>query len=88
MCPPGRTDFLCATAMLQKCALQITDPDFVTGCPNNPDSAYYTYSLLGYAPCYFLDFTSTYSVEFYVKCMYYDAPTANAVQSKTPRLGY
>lgn len=56
MCPPGKQDFLCATDTPQKCWVQITDPDFGKGCPEKGDSAYYLYSLQGYAPCYFIDF--------------------------------
>lgn len=80
MCPKGNSDYLCATTDTQKCWVQITDPDFAKGCPEKGDSAYYLYSLNGYAPCYFLDFQSTYRVKFKVSCMLVDA-TDNSMQT-------
>lgn len=33
-----------------------------------PDSDYYLYSLGGFAPCYFYDFTSTFTFELTLNC--------------------
>jgi hypothetical protein len=39
------------------------------GCPDRGDSAYYTFSLEGFAPCWPLDFTRSWPVEFKLNCM-------------------
>lgn len=37
--------------------VHILEPDFDSGCADLPDSSYYIYSLGGYAPCFYLDFS-------------------------------
>lgn len=61
---------MCDTALSGQCYLNITDPMFYKTC-DYPDSEYYIYSIHGYDPCYFLDFTTTYDVHYILTC----APT-------------
>lgn len=67
MCAPGSFDVLCATQSLQSCYANITTPAFYKGC-NGTDSAYYMYSLQGYAPCEYFDFSAELTVEVYLNC--------------------
>jgi len=41
-----------------------------------PDSDYYLYSLGGFAPCFFYDFTATYTFEITLNCQIYSNLTA------------
>ena len=50
------------------CQVEIIDPDFSAGCADQPDSAYYMYSLQGYAPCFFYDFTTTIDITVNINC--------------------
>lgn len=54
------------------CYLNITDPAFYKTC-DYPDSDFYIYSIHGFDPCYFLDFTSTYDVHYTLNCIGTDA---------------
>jgi hypothetical protein len=38
ICPKGEVDYVCDTDQWQKCAITVTDPDFKTGCEDNPDT--------------------------------------------------
>jgi len=58
VCPKGTGDWLCATDLYTKCYVNITDPPLYKGCADKPDSAYYLYSVPGFSPCFFFDFTS------------------------------
>jgi len=41
-----------------------------------PDSDYYLYSLGGFAPCFFYDFTQTYTFELTLNCkLFFDNTT-------------
>ena len=51
------------------CQVVIKDPDFSAGCSDLPDSDYYMYSLQGYAPCFFFDFTATYDITIQLNCL-------------------
>ena len=67
VCPKGQSDFECTTASYQKCYLNITDPMFYKGCEDKfEDSPYYLYSVPGYSPCYFLNFTEPYTIEYWI----------------------
>ena len=66
MCAPGNTDALCMTQMDQSCFVNITNPPLYEGCMDRPDSDYYTYSLGGYAPCYFYDMTKEYTFDMLI----------------------
>lgn len=70
MCKPGQSDYLCETAAQpgnQSCYVNITNPPLYKGC-NGTDSNYYLYSLGGFAPCYFYDFTKTYTFDVLIQC--------------------
>ena len=68
MCAPGRTDFLCQNAAEQQCFVHIREPNFDQGCMGNPDSDYYLYSLGGFAPCFYFDFSATYEITVTIEC--------------------
>jgi hypothetical protein len=51
------------------CQVVIKNPDFSAGCADLPDSDYYMYSLQGYAPCFFFDFSATYDITIQLNCM-------------------
>jgi len=68
MCAPGNSDFLCMTQMAQSCVVNITSPPLYEGCMDLPDSDYYMYSLGGFAPCYFYDFTAVNEFELTLQC--------------------
>lgn len=50
------------------------------------------YSIPGYSPCFFIDFTSVLDVQFMVKCMYIDNSSVNGqlrmIKDPQPRVGY
>lgn len=85
MCAPGKTDFLCATAAEQQCFAHILEPNFDQGCTDLPDSDYYMYSLGGYAPCFFFDFSSTIEITVKIECQ---LVTLAAIQSNSIAAGY
>jgi hypothetical protein len=68
MCNPYAKDVLCMTELDQSCFVNITNPPLYKGC-NGTDSDYYMYSLGGYAPCYFYDFTQAYTFDMKIECM-------------------
>lgn len=86
VCPKGQSDFECATATYQKCYLNITSPAFYQGCEDREDTPYYLYSVPGYSPCYFLDFTTSYTVEFTINCKTVDQNGLVSVQRE--EVGY
>ena len=89
VCGVDHTDYLCATEAQYKCQVKIIDPPFEVGCPEKEDSAFYTYSLQGFAPCYPLDFSKTIEVKYKLKCMQYDTTASNkVVRDPKPKVGY
>ena len=54
--------------MYKKCFINITDPAFYAGCPEKPDTPYYLYSVPGYDPCFYLNFSRSYEVKYLVNC--------------------
>ena len=68
VCPKGFTNYDCANAEYSKCFLNITKPAFYEGCSDLPDSPYSLYSIPGYDPCFFFNFTETYNIEFMIQC--------------------
>lgn len=67
MCAPHAQDAYCMTQLDQSCFVNITNPPLYKGC-NGTDSDYYMYSLGGYAPCYFYDFTQEYTFDMLIQC--------------------
>lgn len=64
----------------------MTDPAFYKSCDHIPDSEYYLYSLKGYQPCYFLDFTKSYEVKFRLVCQVLNEQGFSDIS--TQNLGY
>lgn len=58
VCPKGHNGHLCAGLTPVKCYVRITNPDLSIGCSDRPDTAYYLYSIPGFSPCYFFDFSA------------------------------
>ena len=70
VCPQGKIDYLCATDLYTKCAINVTNPPFYKGCENEfEDSFYYLYSVPGFSPCFWQNFSSSIDVEFALTCM-------------------
>jgi hypothetical protein len=67
--------------------LNITDPAFYKTC-DYPDSEYYIYSIHGYDPCYFLDFTTTYDVHYNLNCTSTDSEGYMVVPEEGLGLAY
>lgn len=84
MCQPGNSGADCnaISTQNQSCFVNITNPPLYKGC-NGTDSDYYMYSLGGYAPCYFYDFTATYRFKLLIQCM---AKTYNPTDITNPRV--
>lgn len=68
ICPKGFNDFECSTVMYKKCFVNVTDPALYQSCPERPDTPYYLYSLQGYAPCFYLNFSRSYEVKYQLQC--------------------
>lgn len=68
VCPGGKVDFECATALQQKCYINITSPPFYQGCEDRADTFEYLYSVPGFSPCYPQDFNTAVEVEFELIC--------------------
>ena len=86
VCPKGKSDFECLTASYSKCYLNITDPTFYKGCEDREDSPYYLYSVPGYSPCWPVNFTEPYTVEFYIICKPVDE--TGLVEVQREEVGY
>ena len=69
VCPQGVVDYVCATDLYTKCYINITEPAFYKGCENEfEDSFYYLYSVPGFSPCFWQNFSSSIDVEFTLNC--------------------
>ena len=86
VCPKGQSDFECNTAAYKKCYLNITDPAFYKGCEWKEDTPYYLYSVPGYSPCYYQNFSEPYTVEFTMTCKEVDAN--GLIEVQTEQAGY
>ena len=86
ICPKGEVDYVCDTDQWQKCAITVTDPDFKTGCEDNPDTFQYLFSVPGFSPCYPLDFTQTQTISFTLECR--TMTPDGLVDSKDVKTGY
>lgn len=73
VCPKGYGDFQCSTQLYKKCFINITEPAFYKGCSENKeDTPYYLYSVPGYDPCFYLNFSRSYEVIFNLNCKVID----------------
>lgn len=81
---------MCQTALYSKCYLNITNPAFYKGCPNEPDSDYYMFSIRGYDPCpeYKIEFTDKagFDMNFQLICQTIDE--SGFVDVSTENVGY
>lgn len=68
VCPSGAVDYECSNELYTRCYLNVTNPPLYQGCSNNTDSFYYMYSIPGFSPCFFYNFSSSIDVEFEVHC--------------------
>lgn len=88
MCPGGYMDFLCATDLYTRCYINVTNPALYEGCADkHEDSFYYLYSIPGFSPCFWYNFSSSLTVEFEVNCQQINA-TGLATVNREPLVGY
>ena len=76
VCPNGVVDSVCNTPLYTRCYINITNPPFYKGCENEfEDSFYYLYSVPGFSPCFWQNFSSPLplDVEFTLNCQQIDA---------------
>eukprot|EP00347_Sterkiella_histriomuscorum_P010347 403376653 len=69
MCSQGFYDFQCGTQLFRQCFVNITDPPLYRGCQKE-DSPYYLYSVPGFDPCFYLDFTEVQNIKYILTCKY------------------
>lgn len=67
-CPSGFTGYLCDVNQYTKCYVNMTEPALYKGCKDKPDSDYYVYSIQGFDPCFFYDFTKQYTLKYMLQC--------------------
>jgi hypothetical protein len=58
---------MCSTETYKKCYINITEPAFYAGCTKE-DSPYYMYSIKGYDPCFYFDFSTEVNIKFLIEC--------------------
>ena len=69
-CPAGFSDYRCSTKDYNKCYVNFTSPALFEGCKDKfEDSEFYVYSIQGYDPCHFYDFSKKYTFEYELKCL-------------------
>lgn len=67
-CPAGYSDYKCHSFDYTKCYVNVTSPALYKGCKDKADSDYYVYSIPGFDPCYFYDFSQTYTFKYLLQC--------------------
>ena len=88
VCPQGVVDYVCATEQYTRCYINITEPAFYKGCENEfEDSFYYLYSVPGFSPCFWQNFSSSIDVEFTLNCQLIDT-TGLVSMTKGDSIGY
>jgi hypothetical protein len=83
VCPKSYGDFQCSTQLYKKCLINITDPAFYKGCSDKNDTPSYFYSVPGYDPCFFLNFSRSYEVIFNLHCKVIDEHGLNDIERET-----
>lgn len=81
VCPQGVVDYVCETSLYTRCYINITEPAFWEGCEDKEDSFYYLYSVPGFSPCFWYNFSSAIDVEFNLQCQQI---TTDGLVSMTP----
>jgi hypothetical protein len=55
------------------CYVNVTNPPFYKReCSDRPDTNYYRYSIAGYDPCYYFDFSKIHTLKFKLYCQVFD----------------
>ena len=90
VCPYGSVDYLCDTQLYTRCYINITNPPFWKGCDTNdfPDSFYYLYSVPGFSPCFWTNFSATLDVEYTLNCMTVGTDGLASTGPRRPDVGY
>lgn len=57
--------------------VNITEPAFYKGCEERPDTPYYLYTIPGYDPCFYLNFSRSQEIKFNLKCKVIDETGLN-----------
>lgn len=89
LCPSGFYGLNCELAMYTKCYVNITQPatyDTESCRANRNDSDEYMYSIRGYDPCFFFNFSLSYEFRFKLECKYLDSTGLVAIHPYS--LGY
>ena len=90
VCPGGYMDSMCSNELYTRCYINVTDPPFYKGCENEfEDSFYYLYSIPGFSPCFWFNFTSEIPVDvsFELNCQQVDS-NGLVTANKDPKVGY
>lgn len=87
-CPAGYTGYLCGTSSFNKCYVNITEPALHKGCKDKEDSDYYVYSIQGFDPCFFFDFTKSYKMKYNLQCRPVDEKGVVLPNGHPEGLGY
>ena len=88
VCPGGYMDHVCATDLYTRCYINVTNPPFYKGCQDEfEDSFYYLYSIPGFSPCFWFNFSSQIDVEFELNCQQINQ-SGLVTANKDPQVGY
>lgn len=69
------------------CYVNITSPPlFKRECEAKPDSTYYKYSIAGYDPCHYFDFSKSFDMKFNLYCQVFDE--TGFVEPNIENIGY
>lgn len=86
-CAAGYSGAYCNEPSYSKCYVNMTTPKLYEGC-NKPDSDYYVYSIQGFDPCFFYDFTQQYEFKYLLNCKPIDDNGVVEPKGHAERLGY
>ncbi len=87
LCPKGYYDYKCATETYRVCFVNITNPPYYSReCQHKPDTTYYKYSIAGYDPCFFFDFSKKYTMNFKLYCKVMDE--SGFIEPEIENIGY
>ena len=68
-CPAGYLGAFCEETEANKCYVQFTSPNLAEGCRDqHADGDYYVYSIPGFDPCNFYDFSGNTTLKFQLIC--------------------
>ena len=88
-CPAGYSDFRCSTKEYTKCYVNMTNPALHEGCKDQyEDSDFYVYSIQGFDPCHFYDFSKEYTFQYQLKCMAVNSQSKVVENGHQEGLGY